>query len=262
MESNDFISQSEIVSDMITEVNDESLSKGLDISFYNGCVRRAVEYFSVYSFFNIITKDFYNIDKENNGVFEIPLNMFNIREIYLFSSSSCNHNSESCTCSSALNNFSQIFWKRNLNRGNGGNLATSRIVDGVYERVLNPDSKSSSCVKYCNIQSGKIIFGDTRKWGYKNIRIVYNGFGKDCSGLPIIPTAMRQGIYDKSVLFALETLKNRDNSYNISYRDVLMRFEGNTIIRGSKRETTGFVKKLDRFKRESMKEYFGNADII
>lgn len=277
MESSEFISIDQILSDLLTLANDEDYSRsGLDKGFYITRIHDAVTYFALETFYQVVTKDIINFDKNKNGVIDIPINCFNIREIYLFNgNSNCNNtnHSEGCSCSgkSSLDDYVSVHWKRTLNVGSSG-IKMSRIKERNRDAVLsgsdmysytpNKDNINTNGLYYCNIQGGRIILSDNCTSDYKNIRIIYNGMGSDNGSIPCIPRIIKDGIFDKASVDVFYYLKVRDKSYRTDYADAFNRLNGVGRTKGSLRECKNRILAMDSFKRADIIEYLSNVDFL
>lgn len=276
MESSEFVSVEQLFSDLVTLVNDEDYSRsGLDRGFYISRIHDAVTFFALETFYQLVTKDIINFDENKNGIIDIPVNSFNIREIYLFNGSSRCKNKEhqsGCSCSSKedITDYVKVHWKRNLSfNTKGGKMMrirpsnSDRVLSGVDPHSSSPskDYVNTNGLFYCNMQSGKIILSDNYSC-YKNIRIIYNGMGSDNGELPCIPRIIKDGILDKAALDSFYYLKVRDKSYRTDYMDAYTRFHGTGREKGSFKECSTRIKSMDSFKRDSIMEYLSNADFL
>lgn len=276
MESSEFISVEEILSELITLANDEGYARsGLDRGFYLTRIHRAVTYFALETYYQTVTKDIINFDRTGDGVLEIPINCFNVKEIYLFNGESkCLIHEEGCVCSNKNNidsgDYVLLHWKRTLTTGKSG-LKTMRIRHSNNDTVLsgtdnyfapNKDFTSTrNNLFYFNTQSGKIILSDNYDC-YKNIRIVYYGMGSPNGELPCIPRIIQDGIMDKAALETFTYLKTRDRAYQTDYNDAYARLNGNNRHKGSLKECKQRIAAMDYFKKQSIKEYLSNADFL
>lgn len=273
MESSEFISIEQILSDLVTLTNDEGYSRsGLDRGFYISRIHDAVTYFALETYYQTVVKDIINFDTDNNGVLNIPVNAFNIKEIYLFNGSGCNQHPEGCTCGNDIDSADYVYvhWKRTLSHTKKTGLRTMKIrqnsssTDPVFnpvygERNFYGSNFVPSNLYYFNLQSGKIILSENYS-NYKNIRLVYNGMGSENCELPCIPRILKDGITDKAALDTFMYLKVRDKSYRVDYLDIKERFYGNNRNKGSLKECKSRISMLDSAKRESLREYLGNSD--
>lgn len=274
MESSEFISVDQILSDLVTLANDEDYTRsGLDKGFYISRIHDAVTHFALETFYQIVTKDIINYDTHKDGIIDIPVNCFNIKEIYLFNGSAkCKEHQAGCTCSSKspLEDYVNVHWKRTLNVGSS-KIKMSRIKadnrdpvlsgSDVYSGAPNKDFISTTNIYYANLQGGKIILSDSCS-NYSNIRIVYNGMGSENGTIPCIPRIIKDGIFDKAALDCFYYLKVRDKSYRTDYVDAYNRFNGSGRVKGSLRECKNRILSMDSFKRNDMMEYLANADFL
>lgn len=254
MESSEFISVEQALSDLVTACNDEGYTRsGLDKGFYISRIHGAVTYFGLETFYQTVVKDINNFDR--SGVISIPVNAFNIREIYLY-----NISNEEVT------DIVTVHWKRNLAYGTS-KARTSRIrkntndpVDGGgYFDYKNRITATTPGLITANIQSGRIIL-DGEYDSYSGIRIIYNGMGSKNGDIPCIPRIIYDGILDKAKLDTFEYLKVRDKSFRVDYQDSYSKFFGYGRAKGTLLECKRRISSMDKFQRDSMMEYFSNAD--
>ena len=273
MESSEFVSIEQIYSDLVTLANDEGFARsGLDRGFYISRIHDAVTYFALETYYQTVVKDIINFDTNFDGTVEVPVNGFNIKEIYLFNGTSCSTHPDGCTCANEIDDadYVSVHWKRTLSIGKSG-LRTMKIRqsnksnDPVFNPVYGNNRASGyqnyvpSNLYYFNIQSGKIILSENYD-RYKNIRIIYNGMGSPNAELPCIPRILKDGITDKAALDLFMYLKVRDRAYRTDYLDTKQRFEGTGRAKGSLKECKSRISMMDYAKRESLREYLGNSD--
>lgn len=261
MDSSEFISVEQVYSDLITLVADEDFSKsGLDKGFYISRIHDAVTYFSLETFYQIVTDDIDNALIGSSGIVGVPINCFNIREIYLYNSGKCNKPSD----------YEVVHWKRNLATGSSG-LKTARIKPRNRDRVLSgrdnglaPGNNfvNTNNLYYANVQSGKIVLSDNCEENFNSIRLIYNGMGSKNGQLPCIPRILKDGIFEKAALDTFFFLKVRDKAYRVDYLDMYAKFHGTGRDKGTLRECKNRILSMNNFQRNDLNEYLSNADFI
>ena len=277
MESSEFVSVEQLLSDLLTLANDEDFSRsGLDKGFYVSRIHDAVTYFALETFYQTITKDIINFDVNKDGILDIPINCFNIKEIYLFNGTNkCGKDGHDlgCSCNNKqpLEQYVNVHWKRTLNVGSSKikmsrikSANTDPVLSGtnMHRYALNKDFISTRGLYYANAQSGKLILSDNCTTDYKNIRIIYNGMGSENGTLPCIPRIIKDGIFDKASVDTFYYLKVRDKSYRVDYVDAFNRLNGTGRVKGSLTECKRRISSMDSFKRTSIMEYLSNADFL
>lgn len=263
MTSNDFVSVNKIVSDIATSVNDEEFLK-LDKGFYISCVHDAVTHFAIHTFYQKVVEDIFDWN-DGSDTLSFPQNAFNLKQIYL-------HNTSRECIADGLSDYVVVHWKRNLVRGSAG-IKTSRIKEsnnfdpvlgyGQYMKELYRNQFDTTNLYYAGIQGGEIIFSDSCR-NFSNVRLVYNGMGAKQGELPCIPRILEEGIKDWAQLSILAALKSRDNEYRYDYRDLERKIHGGygRFDIGSYQRCKNIISKMDKFVKDSIREYLSNADTL
>ena len=251
MNTNDFVSLDIILADVLQMCGDESTRinpKG----WYVSQVQKALEELSIDTFWNERTVDV-PLDKVLLQT-DIPENMFNPREIYLWSGDCCSPET-SVT----------VHYKRHHNNkpGVGGTRHTAHRKDnGVYDPFFSPfrDTPGHAPVSglfYANIQNGVMMFSSNSAQ-YDMVRFVGNAYGGNIGDAPIIPRFLREAAVDWVVEKYLRARYNRDVQYRVRWMDAdskLNRPYVGTWAKAKKR-----VKSMDTWELTSMKEYFGRMN--
>lgn len=290
MQSSDFISSKEIVAEAASNIDDEGYKK-CGYSFYLNAVHRATEALSIDTFYRIVTKDIYNWNSCKDSTIQIPSNLFNIREMYLFNQTceKCDTEGVKCGCEngeesnniwgtqidnkSKWGNFAIVHWKRLFNKFGSSGIETARV--GLNrDRVLGTGplsigaglglgyGVSAKSLIYCGIQENVICFPE-HACHYKNLRIVANGFASDNEELPVIPRLAREAIVDKVCEKVLYKLKNKDRTYRIDWMDAAQkcnRGTGQPSDPGSWILATRRLRIIDTFQKQEMLDYFAGID--
>lgn len=266
MTGNDFVSAHEIAADAAQQIADEGFKKAR-FTFYLSVIHRAVEELALDTFYKVVTKDIFNWNECGDMKFEIPANLFNIKEIYLFNSN-CGKN-EGCDCSvnedgtkCCWTGYKIVHWKRLFNRFGSTGLKTSKIGAGHYDYV-NAIRVIPYCgIVYAGLQDGVLALSDNAK-GFANMRIVANGFASSNSELPVIPRMARQAIVDKCKERVLYRLKHKDPTQRQNWIDAF-----NDLNYGAKTASNPgswvLVRRrlgaLDGWAKAALNEYFAGID--
>jgi hypothetical protein len=255
VEHNEYISIEEILGAVITEVGDEDDKLMLGRGYYISKIQEAIEFFALHTLYDTITKDFFDFDKAGNGVYSLPPNCFNIKEMYLFNNRAEGEDPD----------YAVVHWKRNLAYGASGRK-TAQIGKNTHDPVLSPwwqtfgyKSSNGRNAIYANIIEGRIIFSDNAK-GYKHLRLKYKGFGSPKGDIPCIPRMFREGIVTKTVMEVFKKLQVGNIQMRYNYQDAKQNFYGSGRDAGAFTRTKRLVVSMDSFKKESMKEYLSNPD--
>ncbi len=255
MNSADFVSMNQILSDVLMMTDDENLRKGITKGYYVSQMQQAIEELAFDTFFDEVTDDIkFDSEFSTRLNLEMPNNVFNIREMYLF-------NGACCTPESSV----IVHWKRQFNNSQGGTAFTAKRVTGnrsqrdpIYPTDnTNPEFPSSN-LYYANVQNGLIMFSSNCQ-GFTHLRLVYNGTGGAIGDEPIIPRFLRQAVIDFTVEKAYSVLKAKDSrKYRILWGDVAAKLNdprNGTWVNAERR-----IKSLDTWARDEMKEWLGRPN--
>jgi len=207
--ANDFVSINILLADILRFCNDEDLRSGYTKGFYISSIQSALEALAYDTFFLQLVID---VPMDNHKLqVEIPNNIFNIRELYLWSGECC-----------GPTNSVAVHYKRLFNNMNSGGIGySSRIKGGgttsdpIYPVHYNTDpihtidnnhpsdplyprhynGFGGSSLRWANIQNGILMFS-SGCGGYQNVRIVANGTAGAIGDAPIIPRYFREAIID------------------------------------------------------------------
>ncbi len=249
MTSSEFISIEEIVSEAASLISDEGF-KLANFGYYIMAAHRAVEELSIDTFYKKVTVDTFDWNECGDLKFEMPKNLFNIKEVYLFNSScktKCNCSDKSC-----WNSFAIAHWKRQFNTFGSSGIATAKVLNGGRDE-LQPKYVNSGSLIYYGIQENQMCFSDSAK-GYKNIRIVANGFASSNSDLPVIPRLARNFIVSAVKERVLYRRKHIDKSSRLDWGDALQEKENNSVIARRR------LRMLNGAEKESMMSYLSFID--
>jgi hypothetical protein len=105
MNSNDFVSVNHILAEVSMTLDDAEYRKGFSIGWYTSRIQDALQELAFDTFFDTVTID-KDMPKKTLSL-ELPKNVFNIREIYLYNGSCCSPST------------SQVVWYKRLYNNNG-----------------------------------------------------------------------------------------------------------------------------------------------
>lgn len=255
MNSGDFITINDILSDVLMITDDEGLRNGLTLGYYKSQIQQALEELSYDTFFDVITDDI-KLDKKFNTrlTVDMPDNAFNIREMYLF-------NGDCCTPKTSV----IVHWKRLFNnKPRGTSYTAARVESGREQRdpffpVDTTDiSFPSTNLHWANIQNGLIMFSSNCS-SFQNLRLVYNGTGGSIGDELSIPRFLRQAVVDFASERAFRVLKAKDpRKYRILWGDVSARL--NDPRNGSWVKAERRIKSLDTWQRNGIREWIGKPN--
>ncbi len=252
MVANDFISANHIIAEVVSIVGDRDFRKsGFSTGWYMSRVQDALQELAFDTFYQEVTLDY---DIPENLRLEIPKNVFNVREIYIYNGDSC--------C--GVNDSQIVHYKRTFNNKNGGYTArvkesgtnASPFVPTASENSLGHDYSLgvfNSPKYYANIQNGTLMLSSHCS-GYSKIRIVCNGMGAAVGDVPIIPRFFERAIVDYLEERWYNSMKSLDpRMYNALWRDA--RDKMYDWRDGSWRKAISRVASMDSWEKEDMNEY-------
>jgi len=244
MNSNDFISTNQLLSDILINVNDEDYKQhGFTKGFYISAIQQSLEEIAFDTFFDEQTID---LDLTSDFRVEMPKNIFNIREMYV-------HNGTCCSPKgSAI-----VHWKRLYNnKGGDGKQYTAKKKDSgsdpIYRPKLTISGVDSSAI-YANIQNGTIMLSSNVA-GYSKLRLVANGMGVDIGNEPVVPRFLRQATIDWVTERTFRALSAKDMRFRNLWND------SNSKLQASLFKAQRRIKSMDTWEKDSMREYLGRIN--
>jgi hypothetical protein len=259
MNSSDFTKIDHILSDVVTFVGDENLMLGYSIGFYRARIHDAIRELALDTYYPKFTKDTLDWNKDNNCRFTIPINCFNVREIYLYNKT-CSDSKCSSSCNCSKNTAVEVHLKRrfnNTNKVNSSKINSSSQSDPVNRRGF---SGGYSSLYYCSIQNGVIMLSDNCE-NYNTIRLVYNGTSFSGNDDGSIPSMFQQAVTDYAVENSLRAIKNKDKSRRVDWSDAYnILYRGNRRHPGTWKLALRRAKSLSTFEKNSIKAYTSNYE--
>lgn len=256
MEINDYVSVNHLMAEILVNVNDRELKKGMSKGWYTSRIFDALQELAFDTFYQIMTRDF-NFPTDTLAL-AMPKNAFNLREIYLF-------NSDCCLPGDSV----IVHWKRLYNNRGKGAFHTAKrreTGDGTADTSIDPffarrsrmrtRRVGGSSLYYANIQNGLIMFSsDCQSFG--KVRLVFNGIGGEIGDEPIVPRFFERAVVD----YVEERFYNvkkaeQPRLFRVLWADAFQRL--NDIRTGSWRKARMRISSMDTYERESLDEYIGN----
>ena len=144
---------------------------------------------SLATFYHEVTTDILDWNECGNDYITVPVNCFNIRQLYAFNSN-CPGDKCSCKCNNqnipeCWSFFREIHLKRGYDGFGGTGIKTAKITNR-YDSINRVQVYPYVDLLWYNTQNEKIISSEGTRH-FKNIRIVYNGFPSNNDTLPVIP---------------------------------------------------------------------------
>lgn len=268
MDTSDKISVNLLLADILSFVDDESTrGHGFNKGYYISGIQKAVEELAYDTFFDVQTEDIL-LKEENkkNLAVEMPLNAFNIREMYLFNCCCSSDDNGVCGCCKPSSSVI-VHWKRLYNNRGKGSAYTAKRVDRGRDNkdpFYNSDGDIGTSTSppnnlyYANVQNGLIMLS-SNSTGYTHLRLVYNGTGGAIGDEPVIPRFLRNAIVDYVVERTLRALSAKDRvRWRVLWGDSYARL--NDEKNGSWIKAERRIKTLDTWKRDTMREYTGRMN--
>ena len=250
MNSNDFLTVNQILSDVLVNVDDEDFKKGFTKGFYVSKIQQCLEELAFDTFYQEITKDL--PFPTTQLTMQLPTNCFNIREIYLF-------NGDCCTPQTSV----IVHWKRLYNNSQGGPAYTAKQKENMRrDPYYKPWGWANNAIDkattyFANIQNGLLMFSSNSSH-YNHVRLVYNGMGGDVGDSPVIPRFMRQAVIDwvsEKFWRALKAKNPRVRPIWMDYYNIL-----NDPKIGSWKRAQDRMKQMDTWEKDSMAQYLGRMN--
>ena len=252
MTANDFVSVDHILADVTATVNDAEYKKGFSKGWYVSRIQDAMQELSFDTFWLKIQQD---VEMPQGCQIEMPKNVFNIREIYLYSGEICNPT-----------NSQVVYWKRLFNNNYNGEGYTAKVKDDGSNSgdVFQPNQRSytrnlngfNGPKYYYNVLNGLLMLS-TECRGFQFVRIVYNGMGVENGDLPTIPRFFERAVVDYVEERFYNAMKSRDpRTYRGLWTDAFSRV--NDLRSGSWSKARKRIKAMDTQEKESMEEYISS----
>lgn len=253
MTQNDFVSVDHLLSTIVHKVGDEGYKRGVQKGRYISWIQDAIQELAMDTFFFKIVKDY---PMPQNCQLELPSDMFNLREIYVFKG-------ELCSVKTSQN----VYWKRQFNNMSDGEGYTAKIKDDGsnsgdlfvpnHDRYRMYNFPSYSKYRYYyNVYNG-ILMLSKDCLGYDNVRIIANTFGGEIGDLPVIPRFFERAVEDFVKVQFYEAMKSRDpRTYRILWQDAKNDLED--PVTGSWNKARKRVKSMNTAEKESVEEYISS----
>ncbi len=234
----DCVSPEDILSLALVQCGDEQLRNGFTRGFYISLIQRGLEELAFDTFFDVVTED---VDMDSTCFqVDMPCNMFNVREVYLFNG----------TCSP--NSSVQVYWKRLFNNGSGGSnyTAARRDMGSNSDDPFFPTSFIPTNLYYANIYNGKIMFS-SNCGGWAKVRLVGNGCGSAIGDQPVIPRFFRAVLADFVSECYFRVQMSKDRNYATDWKVYENRLYDPR--KGSWKKAEDRVKMLSTWKRDTLR---------
>ena len=252
MTANDFVSIDHILADVTATVNDMDFKKGFSKGWYISRIQDAMQELSFDTYWLKVQQD---IEMPENCQLKMPKNVFNVREIYLYSGEICNPA-----------NSQVVYWKRLFNNTSSGEGYTAKVKDDgsnsgdaflPNQRYFTKNTNGFWGPKYYyNVMNGLLMFSkDCNSFPY--VRIIYNGMGVENGDMPIIPRFFERAVVDYVEERFYNAMKSRDpRTYRGLWTDSFNRL--NDFRTGSWSKAKKRIKSMDSQEKESMEEYISS----
>jgi hypothetical protein len=255
MNSNDFVSIDHLIAEVTVTVNDAEFKGGFSKGWYQSRIQDALQELSFDTFWLKVTHDF--VIPENCRI-PMPANVFNLREIYLYSGEFCNPV-----------NTQNVYWKRLFDNSYSGKGYTAKVKDDgsnsadIYQpnqRALTHNMQGFYGPKfYYNISDDlpKFIMLSRECLSFPYLRMRFNGMGVPNGDLPIVPRFFERAVVDYVKMKFYDAMKSRDpRVYRALWSDAKDDVEN--LITGSWNKAKKRIKSMDTAEKESMEEYISS----
>ena len=206
-----YCSIEEIKADVLVAINDEN-ERLLSPGFYNRQIKKALEELSFDTY--VVYRDY---DMPSTLTMNIPKNMWNIRDIFVWQHSSIDCTQATCDdCS--IEGMQRVFYKRNyISKGKGYGY-TSRNHENNIDPFMRING-NAGLLKWYNVVNGVIMLSESCG-SFDRIRIVANGLmTADINNSKIIPLFVRDAVMLWAVERAAFALKAKDQKYRVIWMD-------------------------------------------
>lgn len=246
MNANDFVSVDHLLADVTATVNDTEFKTGFSKGWYISRIQDAIQELSFDTYWLKVQEDY---KTPTNCQMDMPANVFNIREIYLYTGELCKPSASRV-----------VYWKRQFNNNFKGTGYTAKVTDNNSGDIFQPNYSSNhrpgSSKYYYNVINGLIMLSDSCK-SYPYIRIIYNGMGVPNGDTPIIPRFFERAVVDFVEEKFYNAMKSRDiRKYRPLWTDSFQKL--NDPRSGSWSKAKKRIKSMDSKEKESMEEYISS----
>jgi hypothetical protein len=250
MDSSSFVSPNIILSDVLPLCGDTTgFKRGITKGFYISQIQQAVEELAIDSFFS--TPSPTDLDMPTDLIVEIPDNLFNIKELYIWNGACCTPQSSK-----------KVWYKRQMNNHPGGTSFTAtRQVNQPSDPFLNPNNyrvTDTTNLYTANIENGYIRLSSNCS-GFEKIRIIANSFGGKIEDQPLIPRLARQAVKDWVRVQVLTVIVGKERQQtDVALLALAQKsLDGNgRAIRGTWRDAVIRLGKMNTKAREDYQEYY------
>jgi hypothetical protein len=252
MTANDFVSVDHLLAEITTTVNDTEFKKGFSKGWFTSRIQDALQELSFDTFWLKVQEEY---ELPQNCQIKMPENVFNIREIYLYSGEFCNPK-----------NTQVVYWKRLFNNNYTGDGYTAKVKDDgsnssdLYQpnqRITSRNLQGFYGPKfYYNVLNGLIMFSKECT-SFPYVRIIFNGMGVPIGDVPVIPRFFERAVNDYVEEKYYNAMKSRDiRTFRPLWTDAYQKL---TDLRdGSWNKAKKRIKSMDSKEKESMEEYISS----
>jgi len=252
MNSNDFTTAERIISNVTSTVGDSGFKNGFSKGWYMGHVQQGMQAISVESKWAKLIKDY---EIPSNLQLKIPVDAFNMREIYLYNGSLCNPTTSQV-----------VHWKRLFNNMPDGEGYTARIKDDGSNSndpfLPNQSFRADGLYGdyrgnkyYYNIANGVLMLSASCG-SFPYIRIIMNTFGGNIGDEIIVPRMFERALIDYLEERYYNAMKARNpRTYRILWNDAysVLNSPG-----GAWKMAVKNIKSMDLQQQESVNEYISS----
>lgn len=251
MNANDFVSVEKIIAEVTQTVNDKEFKKGFLKGWFVSRIHDALQELAFETYYEKITLDF---EMTDNCQIKMPKNVFNLRELYIYTGERCNPLSTQV-----------VYHKRLFNNMHKGDGYTAKVKDDgsnsgdmfqPNQRLLTYNHQGFYGAKYYyNIQNDLIMFSKECK-AFPFVRMTFNGMGGVDGSEPVIPRFFQRAIVDFVEERYYNAMKSRNpRTFRTIWADAQARLDSYT---GNWAKARKRVSSMDSSEKESMEEYLSS----
>jgi len=255
MNANDFVSHNHIIASVAKTVDDEKFRKGFSKGWYVSQIQDALQELAFETFYQEITLD-YDIPK--NLRLELPKNIFNLREIYIYDGDGCcsPHNSQIVHWKNMFDNKGKEGYTARVKDSSGGSNYNQSPFVADYHDYWNHAGYEKRIKYYANVQNGTLMLSSSCE-SFRKIRIICNGMGVEVGGIPYIPRFFEQAIKDWVIEKFYRAMMARDpRTYRALYLEAKDAREN--LRNGSWKEARKRILSMNSWQKEDLNEYLSS----
>lgn len=195
MQTNTYISGSEMLSDITPRVQDSAM-RWRAPGYYMRRMKMALEELA---FDTLYDEQYIDTAIPDSLQLEMPSGVFNVKRVYLYSGNECE-----------ISKSVKVHFKRNFDTRGGGYTADEK--DHVTGQAFNISKSGRESYFFYGLRNGTVLFSGSCRSSYPKARVYFNGVFGPMEDLPIVPILARQAVIEWVVESALKDRMSEDPS--------------------------------------------------